>query len=327
MNIRQLAERLLNKWPAKVICLVLAILFYIFHQVSMIEKKVYVVPLEIVQEGNVMLLGDCPSSVSVIVRTNAEMINTIVNTDLKARINLNNLEESGSFTVPVEFSLSDKLLVYDPLEVRVKPENITLSVGKKVAKYVPIVPSISGKVAEGYEITELTVNPSSVAIIGPESIVQKITEVQTDALIVNNAEKNFSDEINYLEVNKLISVENKGPYRATVTVEPMPMKRDFTGIHIVLRNLPETLEVVEEIPDIDFTLSGTVPILSKYILGVNAVQLDLSTITEPGIYNVPVKFALPGNVFLESKSFESVSVNVGVRTDNAANSETAENNQ
>ena len=324
MNIRQLAERLLNKWPAKVICLLLAIFFYVFHQVSLIEKKVFVIPLEVVEDGNVMLLGDCPASVSVIIRADSEVINTIVNTDLRACVNLNNLDESGSYTVPVEFTLSDKLLVYDPLEVRVKPENITLSVGKKVAKYVPVVPSIAGKVAEGYEITEVTVNPSNVAVIGPESVIEKITEIQTDALIVSNAEKNFSDEVNYLEVNKLIQVENKGPYKATVTVEPMPLLVDYTGLHIVVKNLAENLEVVEEIPDIDITLGGTVPILSKYILSVNAIQLDLSSVTEPGSYDIPVTFLLPSNISLEKKSFESVSVTVGIRTENAETEENAE---
>ncbi len=310
MNTRQLIDKLLEKWPQKIICLMLAIFLYVFHQVSLIEKKVFVLPLTVIENGNVMQIGDCPSNVSVVVRANNDVINSIHVQDLKASINLNNIAHAGTVKVPVTIELNENLLVYDPLEVKVKPEYITLEVDKKVAKYVPVVPSISGEVAEGYMITKIDINPSSVSIFGPEILVNSINEVQTDALVVSNAETNFADDIYYLEVNKLISVENKGPYKATVVVEPKPMEKDYEDIHIVTRNLLPSLMIENEIPDIDFTLSGTVPILGKYILGVNTVSLDFSEITEPGVYDIPVKFLLPVNIILKSKSFESVNITV-----------------
>lgn len=310
MNIRQLIDKLLDRWPAKIVCLMLAIFLYIFHQVSLIEKKVYVVPLEIVQDGNVMLLGDYPQNVSVIVRAEPEVINTISASELRASINLNQYAESGTYNVPVSVYIAEKYMLYDPFEVRVKPENLTVAVETKLSKYVKINPSVSGEVAEGYMIKEITMNPGSVEIIGPESIVRATKEIQTTGLIVNNAEKNFADDVNYLEINKLISVPNKGPYKATVTVEPQPMTKDYNGIHIVPRNLIESLEIENEIPDVDFTLSGTVPVLGKYILGANVVQIDLREIKEPGEYEIPVHFIIPGNFTLENKSFESVNIKV-----------------
>lgn len=310
MKARQLIDKILNNWPAKIICLMLAIFLYIFHQVSMIDKKVFVLPLTVVENGNVMQLGDCPTGVSVIVRAQSDVINSIVNTDLSASINLDSITTSGKHTVPVTVTVADKLMEYDPLEIRVKPERITLTVDRKVAKYVPINPSVSGEVKEGYMIANIEMNPSSVCIVGPESLVESTKAVQTDSLIVSNAEKNFTDEVNYLELNKYLYVEDKGPYKATVIVEPMPMQKEYPGIHIVLKGLLDTLEVENEIPDIDFVLGGTVPILSKYILSANLVQLDMTEITEPGIYDVPVKFMLPANITLDSQSFESVSVTV-----------------
>lgn len=308
MNIRQSIEKLLDKWPAKVICLMLAIFLYIFHQVSLVEKKVIIVPLEIVENGNVMSVGEIPKNVSVIVRAQSDVINTISASDLSARINLNAIVESGTIDVPVTVTVAEKLLVYDPLEVKVRPETITIDVEKKIAKYVQIIPSISGEVAEGYMIQSVAMNPSSVEIIGPASIVNATDSIFTTGLIVNNAEKNFTDEVNYLEINNLIVVNNQGPYKATVTVEPQPMTKEYSGVHIVPRDLAENLEIETEIPDIDFVLGGTVPVLTKYILGANVVQIDLSQITEPGSYDIPVKFVLPSSLNLESKSFEHVNL-------------------
>ena len=39
MNIRQIFNKVTNQWPAKVICLIIAIFLYVFHQISLIDKK------------------------------------------------------------------------------------------------------------------------------------------------------------------------------------------------------------------------------------------------------------------------------------------------
>lgn len=310
MNTQQLVDKIRNKLPQKIICLMLAIFLYIFHQVSLIDKKVFVLPLHVIEDGNVMQLGDCPSNVTVIVRAETDDINSIINTDLKASINLSGITETGRVTVPVSITLDEKLLAYDPLEIRVKPENITLNVDNKITKFVNVRPSISGEVAEGYYISQIDVDPSVVGIIGPKTIVDNINEIHTDAIMVSNAERNFSGEVKYFENTKLIDLPNKGPYKVTLTVDPKPLERDFLNIHIVTKSLPENLMVADEIPNIDFKLSGTVPVLGKFVLNINSVMIDLGEITEPGTYDVPVIVTVPENIKLVSKSFETVSVNI-----------------
>ena len=52
MNTKRLLDKILDKWPAKVICLVIAIFLYFFHQASLIDSRTVVVPLEIIENGN-----------------------------------------------------------------------------------------------------------------------------------------------------------------------------------------------------------------------------------------------------------------------------------
>ena len=99
------------------------------------------------------------------------------------------------------------------------------------------------------------------------------------------------------------------------------MEKEYTNIHIVPRGLAENLMIEDEIPNIDFKVSGTVPILGKYILGVNSVIIDLSEIAEPGSYNIPVRLLLPNNIILENKSFESVLVNIIEKPEGLDNTE------
>ena len=51
MNIKHLLDKILDKWPAKAVCLIIAIFLYFFHQASLIDSKTFVVPLNIIENG------------------------------------------------------------------------------------------------------------------------------------------------------------------------------------------------------------------------------------------------------------------------------------
>ena len=46
MNLNDLKYKITNNWAIKIICLMVAIVIYIFHQVSMLDRKVISIPLE-----------------------------------------------------------------------------------------------------------------------------------------------------------------------------------------------------------------------------------------------------------------------------------------
>ena len=143
-------DKILDKWPAKVICLVIAIFLYIFHQASLIDSKTIVVPLQISENGIVMHVGSTPGSVSLVVRADEEVIKNLQTTDIIASIDLDTITKKGTYELPVRITLSENLLAYDPFEVRLKDDSVTIDVDRNAIKYVPLVPSIVGEVAHGY---------------------------------------------------------------------------------------------------------------------------------------------------------------------------------
>ena len=152
MSKRSLIERLLDKWPAKIICLIISIFLYIFHQTSVIDKRNIAVPLKIVENGLVMHVGKVPSSISVVVRGNNSDIKSVVPSDFEATVTLDDITEKGDYIVPVKISLSEKLMEFDPFEVKLKKQQVEISVDLKEIKYVELVPSVVGEVAHGYTI-------------------------------------------------------------------------------------------------------------------------------------------------------------------------------
>ncbi len=310
MNTKRLLDKILDKWPAKVICLVIAIFLYFFHQASLIESKTMVVPLQIIENGIVMHMGNAPTSVPVVVRAGEETIKSILPTDISASVNLDTITQKGTYNLPVKISLSESLMAYDPFEVRLKDDSVTIEVDRKARKYVPIVPSIVGEVAHGYEIEAVSMNPSTVEIAGPEALLNATQQVFTTRLNVSNAEINFSADINCQELNNLLTVIDKGPFKAEVSIKPVVMERTFDAVEIEVINLDSKLEVKDQLPLVSLKLSGTMPVLENYILSKHAVQINMLEITEPGQYQLPLRYVLPSNLQLVEKSDEEITLTI-----------------
>jgi len=310
MNTKHLLDKILDKWPSKVVCLVIAIFLYFFHQASLIESKTFVVPLQIEENGIVMHVGSVPGSVAVVVRTSDEIIKSVLATDITASVSLDAITTKGSYTLPVKITLSENLMAYDPFEVRLKDDTITIDVDKKVSKYLPMAPSIVGEVAHGYEIDSVNISPSTIEISGPESIVNAIDKIYTTRINVSNAETNFSTETSYQKTNKLISIIDEENFRATISVKPVIMERDFTEIPVEILNLDKELEISGELPLVSIKLSGSMPVLEDYILSKHAVQVNLRDIDEPGTYELPLRYVLPSNLNLIEKSDDELTLTI-----------------
>lgn len=310
MSIKQTFSKITDQWLAKIICLVVAIFLYVFHQVSLIDKKTFAIPLTVVENGIVMHVGDYPSSVSVVIRASNNNMKLVSVNDIKAIVNLDTITKKGVYKLPVHIKLSDQLMTLDPFEIKLKDEYITIEVDRKSVKYVELQPSLIGEVGHGYEISKVELNPSTVLVTGPEAILNTTEKVNTAKINVSNAETTFTVETEYLEMTKLYEVDNKGPYKATVIVIPSEMEKDFTQVPVELINLPENLMIEGQNPVVSIKLSGKVVILEKYNLSKHAVQVDLSEIEQPGTYELPLIYTIPNNLRMERNSGEKIKINL-----------------
>jgi len=310
MNIKTVISKITDRWPAKIICFALAIILYVFHQTTKVERRTIVVPLEIIQEGNVTYMGNIAKSVSILIRAKDEDINTIMPSEISASLNLNPIVDSGVCEVPIDISLSDRLLAMDPLEIKVKPDKITVRADERVIKYVEVRPQIVEEVAYGYKIEKVICDPPFVEIMGPKSIVSNIDHVSTKRIPASNASASFSTETSYYELNKLIDVPYKGPYKVTVAVLPELITQTFKDIPVKPVNLSENLQISEMTKSVSVTVEGTVVFLERYSLPMNAIVVNLSEITEAGTYELPLVSHISNSLTIKEISNEKISVTV-----------------
>lgn len=310
MNIKQVIDKITDKWAAKLVCLVLAVFLYILHQTTLIQKKTIVVPLNVIEEGNCTYVGHLEKNVSIVVRATQEDISSIQPSEITASINLNSYTKTGVCEVPVNITLSERLLALDPLEIKVKPEKVSVDIQERVIKFVEVKPSIVDKVAYGYKIENITCNPPYVEIFGPKSIVDEIDEIKTKRITVSNASQSFTAETSYYDFNKMIDVPFKGPYKVTVAIVPETIEKIVNDITIVPENLPEGLEVKNIISPVSVKLEGNLLYLEKYVIPEKAFTVNLSNISEPGIYDLPVIGKVNNNVVIKGIIPETVPVTV-----------------
>ena len=95
MKANRFFEKILDKWPVKVCCLIVAICLYLFHQASLTDKRSFVIPLTLIEEGGVIHTGDYTSTVTVVVRANMEELSSVHSNQLHAFVNLNGISKNG----------------------------------------------------------------------------------------------------------------------------------------------------------------------------------------------------------------------------------------
>ena len=310
MKANRFFEKILYNWPVKVCCLIIAIAIYLFHQASLTEKRSFVIPLTVVEEGAVQHTGDFTSTVTVVVRANTEDISAVHSNQINAYVNLNNITKNGEYNLPVKVQVADEILAFDPFEIKVKPEYIKIKAETKDLKFIPLEASIVGEPEHGYEVTDITIEPAYVEVTGPESIIENTAKIYLDKIDVTGLTQKETFETEYKAVNKLLSIKEEGPFQVTLMIEPKIIERTIDEIEVAVLSLKDTLYLKDEIMPVWVRLEGTMPILEDYIPGRRFVTADFSQITEPGEYDITLVYNIPSFFNLLETGEETVHVTV-----------------
>lgn len=320
MNIRKLIDSITENWAAKVVCLILAFLFYVFNKTSTLQEKTFTIPLKVEAEGIMMPAVDLPKYIKVVVTTTKDNMAQVKESDFSAKVNLNNFVEAGEYLVPVVVSVRDDLEHLDTFECRSRTEYVNVLLDEKILKYIPVEVAASGNPAYGYCISEFDVSPATVKVVGPSRIVEKTKKIYTRKVIVDGAATSFSQDVKLDNLNSKLNVMPESDFKVTVMISPSEESRTYEKIIPVVRSLNAELEISGSIPYVDLQASGTTLLLDTFNPSEGNVYIDFAGITEAGEYEIPVNITLPSGIVLTEKSSDSVIVKL-IRKDTAVSAE------
>lgn len=320
MNIKPIVEKVSKNWPVKIICFILAVAIYFFYQVSLLESKNFVIPLEIKASGTVVPVSGLEKykSVKITIRTKSNRINSISESDFKAYIDLTSYTKNGEVKIPVIVEPSDKALLLEPLEISVSPSNLKIKIENKKTKTVRIQPSVIGIPAYGFKQTSISCEPNAVTICGPSSFVDKIDYMSLPSLNVDGCNESITKVHKVINTNSYISILDDNLVRISAFIVPQEMVRELKNLPVDFEGLPENLAVEEKTIPVDVILEGNVLDLDSIKDGTVKAIADCSTIEAPGEYELTVLINAPKKVTVSNQSVSKINVHVVERPQNPA---------
>ena len=206
MNRARLFAKITEKWPVKVLSLAAAVIISIFYRTNNLETRFFTVPLSVESNDSLISVNSFASSVRVSIRGEAEGIQPILAEDIEAYIDLERYVNEGNYRVPVQIRKKGGALGVEPLEISVLPIEIPIILEQKVTRNVSVFPVLSGTVAEGYELTNQSLIPSSVIVAGPRSILDGHIEFNTETINLDRRYNDFTVMVNIKNDNPMLSI-------------------------------------------------------------------------------------------------------------------------
>lgn len=300
MTSKPLFERILENWPAKILSFMAAVLLFSFHQLSRLEERPLAIPLRLERNEDLSPSSPYPRTVRIVLKGEANSIFAVQENDLEAILDVSGFHAEGVYRVPVVIEKRGSAFGIDPLEIRVDPSEVAVALEQRIVRSVPIVPSFRGFLDPGYELASSELIPQTADIEGPASLVRKATDVTTEFIELSGRSADFSTVVRLQRRDPLLSFSGSDTVEFRAKIQKALAYRSFEGLSIRIEGLTAELTISGDLPQGSLRVVGTRNDLSFLVPPEGTLYADLSRITEPGVYTVPVGVRVPAEVNAET---------------------------
>ncbi|HKL87253.1 MAG TPA: CdaR family protein [Treponemataceae bacterium] len=310
MNIQNLIDKTIENWPAKIICLTLALLLFLFYRMSTLEERFFSSPLEIENSGTMVPASLYPRMIKISLRGEMDSIYPIQESDVGVFLDLSSITKEGEYRLPVQIRLQGTAIGIDPLEVSVDPSQITLRVEHRLVKKVAVTPSFKGYPEAGFEFNGYTVRPSVLELDGPRSAIEKISELTTEFVDLTGLNESFEGIVSVLNKNMLISISGDGKINYKVTINKTTLIKNFEEVPFYFENLDPDLEIDTDIGTGSIQIKGTQNELENWTLPENTLTILCENVKDPGEYSLPVHAIVPAPFEVLANSPNEIQISI-----------------
>ena len=288
MNIKKILLHITENWPVKIICLVLAVFLSEFYRGTLLDKRYLIVPLTVANDGSLTPAEQYHAKIKVMVWGDATGIGSISENDITAFINLSNFKTEGTYRIPIETRLAGTVTPLGNMEISTEPAILTLRLAASIRKQVPVMLSLKGIPADGYEVTESSLEPAAVDIEGPAELVEPITELTTEPLSIEARTNGFAGTVAIINNDPLISIIGKTQVQSTVKINETTIQKKFNNIPIYFEKQNQELSIAADKKTGSLEIQGPKRLLETWSPSENILTVSCETVTEPGSYTLPV---------------------------------------
>jgi YbbR domain-containing protein len=238
------------------------------------------------------LVDSPPSAVDVRVRGASSLVSHLATGDVVAMVDLSAARSGRKI---FHLTPAQVLAPFGVEVTQVTPGDVSLTFEPSLTKMVPVKPVLEGEPALGYAVGKASVDPPSVAVVGPETALRHLQWAPTEAVSVANATGSIRESVNVGVPDP--SARLKLPVMVTVTVpvEPVPVERLVQNVPVRVRAVGRSLSAQALPGFVSVSTRGPKEALDRLEGGSITAFVDLAGLG-PGRYNLPVRVEPPQNV-------------------------------
>jgi hypothetical protein len=297
---------LLNNAAVKLLSLAGAIGLWFFVNAGERDTEIALqVPVELRNvPANVMLVSPRVDFIDLVVRGPRTVLNRIDAQQLSLALDLRGVRPG-----PAVFRIVGEALdLPRGLEiVRLTPSEVTLEFAAVVRKTLPVHVNFTGKPPQGLRVTETTVAPEVVEVVGPAKLVEELKSAETAPIDLADAAPGLIERDLLLEPPREYVSFSAARVHAQVLLEEPERTRVVANVPVVVRNSDYRTTLTPS--KVQITVRGPRSATESLELNHGAVYIDASG-QEPGTYEMTPAVDLPADVELVKQEPSAVRLRV-----------------
>jgi len=297
---------MLKNVRVKIICLLISFVMFIYVRYEAEDNKEYKIDVEIrnIPTGLAILESDTLDTLVNIKMFKEEYIS--LPEKIVAFIDLTNAKVGrNNYDIELDFYMDQNMR----LSTSMKPRRINIVLEETLDKNVKVIPRITGKTNKNVQVKRVNVNPKTVNIYGPQSLISKINNINISEIDLTGITTNYTIS-KYLIIPKYV-IANVNTAKVSILFTQSVVSNTYTNINVNLNNLKSQLKIeIDGGYKIDYLVLQGIENTIKNITYTNIkAYLDLSDINKAGTYKeVPIKLDIPESVTILEMSPSSVTV-------------------
>jgi YbbR domain-containing protein len=218
----------------KVVSVVLAALLWLLVSGEQTVERALRIPLEFTNlPSQLELVGEPPDVVDVRVRGSSGTLSRIAAGELAAVLDVRTAREGDRL---FHLTAEDVRAPFGVDVVQVTPASVSLTFEQSVSKTVGVTVRIDGEPGSGFAVGGVTVEPATVAIVGPASAVSGMTEAITEPVSVEGASGPVTDDVTIGVADPVVRLQRAQNARVTVSIITAPQEWVVRGVAVKVRN-------------------------------------------------------------------------------------------
>jgi YbbR domain-containing protein len=274
----------------KFVSIALAALLWLAVSGEQTVERALRIPLEFTNlPSQLEVVGDAPTLVDVRVRGSSGALNRIAAGELVAVLDLRSaragrrLFHLGDPDVRAPFGVD---------VVQVNPSTVSMTFEPSGSKVVPVVPAVEGDPAAGFVIGTVTAEPSTVEVLGPVSVLARLTQAITEPVTVTGASAPLTETVNIGVPESAARLRTPRTARVGVAIAPAPVEWSVGAIAVKPRNASGQVQVVPA--RITAWVRGP-----RDAMNIDGAMFDATVDVDglkPGQFQLPVTIVAPARV-------------------------------